>query len=75
MAKYKVLKKFKDIKTKEVYKEGQEVEMTVKRADEAIKNLKKWDEEFLERVEEEDNEEEDNEEETKKEEEVKGKGK
>lgn len=53
MAKYKVLKKFRDKYTKEVYKEGQEVEMTVKRADEAVKNLKKFEGEFLERIEEE----------------------
>lgn len=52
MAKYKVLQKFRDKVTKEVYETGQEIEMTVKRADEAIKNLKKWDGEFLERVEE-----------------------
>lgn len=51
MAKYKVLRTFKDKYTKKVYKEGQEIEMTVKRADEAIDNLKKWDEDFLERVE------------------------
>lgn len=77
MAKYKVLKEFKDIKTKESYKEGQEIEMTVKRADEAIRNLKKWNGDFLERIEEEE-EEEGKGEEIKKEEakeEVKGKGK
>lgn len=50
MAKYVVLQEFRDKETKEVYEVGQEVEMTVKRADEAIKNLKKWDGEFLERI-------------------------
>lgn len=57
MAKYKVLKKFKDIETNEIYEPGQEIEMTVKRANEAIKNLKKWDGEFLERIEDEKTEE------------------
>lgn len=50
MAKYKVLQPFRDKKTKERYKEGQVIDMTVKRANEAIQNLKKWDGEFLERV-------------------------
>lgn len=52
MAKYKVLKPFRDIETGEEYEENQEIEMTVKRANKAIDNLKKWDGEFLERVEE-----------------------
>lgn len=50
MAQYKVLKSFRDIKTNEIYEVNQELEMTVKRADEAIKNLKKYDGEFLERI-------------------------
>lgn len=50
MAKYKVLQKFRDVETKEVYKANQEIEMTVKRADAAVKNLKQWDGEFLERI-------------------------
>lgn len=50
MAKYKVLQPFRDKKTKEEYKKGQVIDMTVKRANEAIQNLKKWDGEFLERV-------------------------
>lgn len=50
MAKYLVKKDFKDIHTQEVYRVGQEVEMTVKRANEAIKNLKKYDGDFLKRV-------------------------
>lgn len=50
MVKYKVLQEFRDIETKEVYEADTEIEMTVKRADEAIKNLKKWDGEFLERI-------------------------
>lgn len=52
MAKYKVLQRFRDVKTDEIYRQGQEIEMTVKRADEAIRNLKKWDGEFLERIDE-----------------------
>jgi len=50
MAKYKVLQPFRDKKTKERYKKGQVIDMTVKRANEAINNLKKWDGEFLERI-------------------------
>lgn len=50
MAKYKVLQLFRDKYTKEAYKVNQEVEMTVKRANEAIANLKKWDGDFLERI-------------------------
>lgn len=50
MAKYKVLKRFRDKETKEVYEEGQEIEMTVKRADEAAKNLEKYSHKFLERL-------------------------
>lgn len=51
MAKYKVLQSFRDIHTKEVYKKDDVIEMTVKRAEEAIKNLEKYDGEFLERIE------------------------
>lgn len=50
MAVYKVLQNFRDKNSKQVYEEGQEIEMTVRRADEAIANLKKWDGEFLERI-------------------------
>lgn len=50
MAKYKVLQVFKNVETGELYEQGQEIEMTVKRADKAINNLKKWNGEFLERV-------------------------
>lgn len=50
MAQYKVLKDFKDIYTEEKYIQGQKIEMTVKRADEAVKNLKKYKGEFLERI-------------------------
>lgn len=50
MARYIVKQKFRDTHTKEIYEVGQEIEMTVKRANEAIKNLKKYDGEFLERV-------------------------
>lgn len=50
MAKYKVLQPFRDKETKEQYKKGQVIDMTVKRASEAVNNLKKWDGEFLERI-------------------------
>lgn len=50
MATYKVLQKFRDKETKVIYEPGQEIEMPVKRADEAITNLKKWDGQFLERI-------------------------
>lgn len=50
MAKYRVLKPFIDIETKDVYDKGQIIEMTVKRANEAMKNLEKWGGEFLERI-------------------------
>lgn len=50
MAKYKVLKTFRDKYTKETYEKGQEIDMTVKRAEEAIKNLKKYDGDFLVRI-------------------------
>lgn len=49
MAKYKVLKPFEDKETGEVYEQNQEIEMTVKRAEEAANNLKEHGE-FLERV-------------------------
>lgn len=47
MAKYKVLKTFRDTYTKEVHKRNTEIEMTVKRADEVAKNL---DDSFLVRL-------------------------
>lgn len=50
MAKYKVLKTFRDKYTKETYEKGQEIDMTVKRAEEAIKNLKEYGGDFLERI-------------------------
>ena len=53
MAKYKVLKKFRDIHTKEVYKPNTEIEITVKRADEVEENL---DSSFLERIDNKDKE-------------------
>ncbi|MEW8974104.1 MAG: hypothetical protein AB2375_07905 [Tissierellaceae bacterium] len=40
MSKYKVLKKFKDIHTKELYTEGMEIELTEERAAEVNENLK-----------------------------------
>lgn len=49
MAKYKVLKSFRDKHTKEIYEKDTTIEMTVKRASEVEKNL---DSSFLERVEE-----------------------
>ncbi|EJM6842191.1 hypothetical protein NOU21_002340 [Listeria monocytogenes] len=39
MAKFKILKKFKDKETKEVYEKGTEIELTVKRAEEVNENL------------------------------------
>ncbi|HFK6151534.1 hypothetical protein [Listeria monocytogenes] len=39
MAKFEVLKKFKDKDTKEVYEKGTEIELTVKRAGEVADNL------------------------------------
>lgn len=64
MAKYKVKIGFRDVHTKEDYSAGQEIEMTVKRANEAEKNLtqavedlkakgketEKYESGFLERV-------------------------
>lgn len=50
MAKFKVLKTFRDIHTQEVYTEDTEIDLTVKRAKEVEKNL---DGSFLERIEEE----------------------
>jgi len=47
MAKFKVLKIFKDIKTSEVYAIGQEIEMTDKRYKEVCENL---NDTFLEEV-------------------------
>lgn len=40
MAKYRVLKTFKDIHTKELYEEGMEIELTEDRAVEVNENLK-----------------------------------
>lgn len=54
MAKFRVLKRFKDKETKEVHEvsQGDEtIEMTVKRATEINRNLKEYGE-ILERVEE-----------------------
>ncbi|WP_313469809.1 hypothetical protein [Lysinibacillus sp.] len=50
MVQYKVLQKFRNKETKEVYEVGQEIELTVKRANEAIENLKEWEGDFLERI-------------------------
>lgn len=52
MPKYRVLKSFRDIHTKEIYKPNMVIEMTVKRANEAIKNLSKYGGDFLERIDE-----------------------
>lgn len=51
MAKYKVLKTFKDAETKDVLKKGSEIVWTVKRADKAEKALEKWGGGFLKRFE------------------------
>lgn len=47
MAKFKVLKEFRDIETKEIYAIDQEVELTAKRAKEVVENL---DDSFLEKL-------------------------
>jgi hypothetical protein len=47
MAEYKVLQNFRDKNTKELYSEGAEIDMTVKRAKEVEKKL---GEGFLERL-------------------------
>lgn len=47
MAKFKVKKRFEDIKTNEVYQKNAEIEMTVKRSEEVAKNL---DDTYLERL-------------------------
>lgn len=57
MAQYKILEVFKDKDTQEIYKVGQEVELTVKRATEIEKNLKEYDKQFLERIDNKDKEE------------------
>ncbi len=49
MAKFKVLKKFRDKETKEIYEANQKIDMTIKRAKEVESNL---DSSFLERTEE-----------------------
>ena len=50
MAKYRVLDKFKNKETGEVYTVGQEVELTVKRAKEIQANLESYGVDFLERL-------------------------
>lgn len=55
MAKYKVLKKFRDIETKDIYEKDAEIELTVKRAEEVAENLKGRGD-FLERIDVEDKE-------------------
>lgn len=51
MKKYKVLNKFKNRETNEVYQIGQEVELKEERAEEIIKALKVHGIEFLEEIE------------------------
>lgn len=48
MAKFKVLKVFRDIETKETYAIDQEIELTAKRAKEVVENL---DDSFFEKIE------------------------
>ncbi len=48
MAKFKVLKAFRDIVTKEDYKVDQEIELTAKRSKEVVENLGTS---FLEKIE------------------------
>lgn len=52
MIKYKVLTPFLNYETGELYKAGQVIELTAKRSDELIQNLKKWEGKFLEAVKE-----------------------
>ena len=52
MAKYMVKKRFKDLEKQEIYEAGQEIDITVKRADEIEGKLKG----YLERIVEEDDE-------------------
>lgn len=52
MAKYKVLKPFIDAYTDEKYKENQVIQLSVKRAKEIEKNLSRYSDDFLERLEE-----------------------
>lgn len=49
MAKFKVLKKFRDIETKKIYEPESVIELTVKRSEEVAKNL---DDTYLERIKE-----------------------
>lgn len=49
MAKYKVLKEFKDVHTKEIYKKNAVLDITVKRGDEIISNL---DDSYIKRLDE-----------------------
>lgn len=47
------MKEFRDIHTKENYKVGTEIDVTVKRATEIEKNLSKYGGNFIDRIEEE----------------------
>lgn len=47
MARFKVLKTFRDIHTDDIYEANTEIEMTVKRSEEVVSNL---DATFIERV-------------------------
>ena len=49
MAKFKVLKRFRDIETKKIYEPETVIKLTVKRSEEVAKNL---DDTYLERVKE-----------------------
>ena len=53
MDKYKVLKPFRDVYTKEFYKVDEVIELSESRANEAFENLKKFDGEYLELIPEE----------------------
>lgn len=50
MAKFNVLQKWHDKELNRTYQVGEEIDITVKRAEEAIKNLPQNRGEFLERV-------------------------
>lgn len=51
MVKYKIIARFRDIHTGEIYSVNQEVDFTAKRAKEAEANLKEHGKVFFERIE------------------------
>lgn len=51
MAKFKVISKFRDKYTGDLYEAGKEIEITLKRAAEIKENLSEYGKVFLERIE------------------------